>query len=262
MKDELCKAFCDQIEIRTVDAGLAVGTSFPGINGDPIGFYVIGPNANGQFRIEDNGATVPILEASGADLDLESRAKAFYQILREHGAEYDAERGELKTASLSSKEVPAAAVRFMTLLLRIQDLLLLAQEKVASTFREEATRRITEAIGQRAKVTTRERISDQITDFPADIMIRAQGRPPVAVYLVLQDAQMLTAMLAQTEAEHKFQIPCKVIALMEEYSSVTQTTLRAAINRITPLNYRGEEDSAIKRIYREALDEVHKASVH
>jgi len=259
MKAELCKAFCDQIEVRTVDAGLAVGTSFPGINGDPIGFYVIGPNANGKFRIEDNGATVPILEASGADLELESRAKAFYQLLREHGAEYDEERGELKTGALASDEVPAAAVRFMALLLRMQDLLLLAQEKVASTFREEATRKIIEAVGERAEIKTRAPISEQMKDFPADVLILPKGRPPVAVYLVLQDAQMLAAMIVQTEAELKYRIPCKVVALMEDYSSVTQTTLRAAMNRLVPLSYRDEASTALGRIYRETYDEVPKA---
>jgi hypothetical protein len=256
MKDELCKAFCDQIEIRTVEAGLAVGTNFSGLNGDPIGFYVIGPNANGQFRIEDNGATVPILEASGADLELESRAKAFDQLLREHGAEYDFVRGELKISALTSGDVPAAAVRFITLLLRVQDLLLLAQEKVATTFREEAVRRITETIGDRAQVAIRACIDEKLKDFPADVVIRPKGRPPVGIYLVLQDAQMMAAMIVQTEAEHKYRIPCKVVALMEDYDSVTQGTFRAAMNRVVPLRYRGEESTALSRIYRETFDEV------
>jgi hypothetical protein len=61
MKEELCKEFCNQIQVRQVPSGLAVGTSFIGPDGDPIGFYVVGPDDSGRFRIEDSGATVPIL---------------------------------------------------------------------------------------------------------------------------------------------------------------------------------------------------------
>ena len=40
MKDQLCKAFCDNVQVRRVPAGLAVSTSFLSPEGDRIGFYV------------------------------------------------------------------------------------------------------------------------------------------------------------------------------------------------------------------------------
>ena len=44
VKDDLCKAFCDEILVREVPAGLAVATGFDNFSGDTIGFYIIGPD--------------------------------------------------------------------------------------------------------------------------------------------------------------------------------------------------------------------------
>ena len=55
MKEELCKAFCQDLEAVKVPAGLAVGTGFQKSDGDHIGFYIIGPDASGQYRVQDDG---------------------------------------------------------------------------------------------------------------------------------------------------------------------------------------------------------------
>ncbi len=41
MKEEICRAFCNEIRVREVPAGLAVSTSLRRSDGDAIGFYVI-----------------------------------------------------------------------------------------------------------------------------------------------------------------------------------------------------------------------------
>jgi hypothetical protein len=58
MKDELCKAFCEDLKVHTVPAGLAVTTAFAAADGDHIGFYVI-KETEDTFRIEDDGVTLP-----------------------------------------------------------------------------------------------------------------------------------------------------------------------------------------------------------
>ena len=55
MKDALCKAFCDQLAVRSIPAGLAVSTGFTLSNGEPLGFYIVGPDGTGRFRLEDDG---------------------------------------------------------------------------------------------------------------------------------------------------------------------------------------------------------------
>lgn len=253
MKEAICKEFCNQLRVKSVPAGLAVGTSFIGPDGDAIGFYVIGPDHSGQFHIEDSGATVPILEASGADLELASRLQAFTELLSQYEVAYDLESGGLSTASLSEREVPRAALRFVAFLLRLQDLLLMTRERAESTFRDDALREIQRTIGARAEVKTDAVISDALSDFKADIIIRAPNRDPVAVFLVMADAKLYEAMLVQTEADTKAQTPCKVVALLERDTSVSQRAFKQAMNRLTPLRYRDDQENALKRIEREAL---------
>src|SRR5436305_490542 len=111
LKMALCEEFCGQIDVRPVSAGLAIGTAFSGVNGDPIGFYVVGPDAEGKYRIEDNGATVTILEACGVDLDIASRAESFAELLAEYGASFSEKEGEVSTPPITSGELPKAALR-------------------------------------------------------------------------------------------------------------------------------------------------------
>jgi hypothetical protein len=253
MKEALCKEFCDQVRISTVPDGIAVGTSFIGPDGDPIGFFVIGPNENGLFRVEDSGSTVPILEASGADLDLPSRSQAFNELLAQYDVLYDENRGELKTHSLDEAAVPRAALRFLTLLLRLQDLIYLAREKAENTFREEATRDLQSTIGNRATLTQNDIVDESLKEWPADIVLRAPQRKPIAIFLVMENAKLYEAMLLQMNAELKAKVECTVIALLETPTSVSQRVLNQAMNVLTPLHYRGDEKTAIGRIVRESL---------
>ncbi|MDQ3287664.1 MAG: DUF1828 domain-containing protein [Pseudomonadota bacterium] len=133
MKEQLCQEFCERLRIRETPAGLSVGTGFAGLDGDPIGFYVIGPDENNRFRIEDNGATVPVLEACGADLDIAKRAEIFRGLLEQYGVHYDERSFELKTTAMSYEEIPKAALRFVALMLRLQDLTFLSRENAESS---------------------------------------------------------------------------------------------------------------------------------
>lgn len=253
MKEALCKEFCDQLQVRKVPAGIAVGTNFIGPTGDPIGFYVVGPDAHGRFRVEDSGVTVPILESCGADLDLDSRFQFFNELLSQYQAEYDEASGELKTQALSSADVPKAAVRFVAMLLRLQDILLLTKERAESTFRQEAIRDAQKALGDRATITFDDAVSESIGDIKPDMIIRADNRMPVAVFLVSQDAKLYEAMLLQNEAQDGNDLLCKVVALMEHEASVSKRAFGQALNRLIPLRYRGDEKLAMERIVRETL---------
>ena len=256
MKEALCKEFCDQILVRTVPAGLAIGTSYEGQAGDPIGFYVVGPNANGDYRIEDSGTTVPLLEACGADVSLESRGVLFREMLRQYEVEYDEDRGELKTRAMREEDIPKSALRFVALLLRLQDLTFLTRERAESTFKEEVVRDVERELRSKAQITLDASLSAGLEDFKVDIVIRAPNRSPVAVFLIREAARMYEAMLFQVEAELKAKLECRVIALMESDSSVTKKVLNQAMNRVIPLRYRGEESVAIARIARESIGVV------
>lgn len=253
--DMLCKAFCDELLVRKVPAGFAVSTGYDWL-GEPLGFYVVGPNHAGLYKIEDDGTTMPMIEASVSNLESPTRADAFESMLNEYGVCYEDEKGELTTAFLREDQVPRAAMSFVGLLLRLQDLVLLTPERVASTFREDASKAIREAIGDRAAISENESISPN-AEFPADMIIRADGHTPVAVYLAMSEQRVLEAVVAQMSTLYEAQIVCSVIALLEKPTSISGRMLRHAANRLTALPiYEGDTRAAVQRIQREALGQT------
>lgn len=254
MKDELCKAFCNELRIRDVPAGMAVSTTFNGLGGEPLGFYVVGPDDTGRYRIEDDGTTMAMVEVQGADLDNKTRADAFFSMLEEYGVEYREEEGELTTLPLRLEQVPQAAIKFLALLIRLQDLVLLTPERAASTFKEDASRAIRNSLAiTGVEIKERESIAPTI-EFPADLLVRAPDRDPVAVFLAATEQRLLEAVVAQMAAIYEAGTVCSVIALLDKDTSVTRKMRKHAANRLTAVTYfEGDESAAIKRIQREVL---------
>jgi hypothetical protein len=254
MKQEICHAFCGQVTVRQVPAGLAVGTAFDGLNDDRIGFYVIGPDPLGKYRIEDNGMSVAFIEAEGADLASKTRREVFRGILDNYDASYNEETGELTSGPVTEAAVAEACLRFMALLLRIQDVALMTSERVVSTFREDALRALKSALGDSAVMEENAPVSPALAEIPADVVIRARDRAPVAVFFGTSDQKVLEAMLLQTEARHVKRQPCSVIALIENNKAIGQRMFQRASNRLTAVPiFRGDEEQSILRIREEAL---------
>jgi hypothetical protein len=252
LKMELCKAFCSELHFREVPAGLAVSTAFD-VGPEPLGFYIVGPDMLGRFRIEDDGTTVPLIEAEGADRTSQTRTEAFAEMLAEYGADYNEERGELVSPSLQQNQIPQAALKFVALLLRLQDMVLLTPERALSTFREDASNAIREALGDRAEIRENEPIAPGI-EFPADLILKAKGRAPVAIFLAMTEQRVLEAVIVQLAALYEARFPCSVIALLEKESAITRKMQTHAANRLSALpTFRGEEHIAISRIEREVL---------
>jgi hypothetical protein len=259
VKQELCRAFCSELDIRDVPAGLAVSTAFNWF-GEPLGFYIVGPDANGRYRLEDDGTTMPLIEAEGAGLDSQTRAAAFDEMLEEYGASYNEARAELTTVPLSTDDIPRAAMRFVALLLRLQDMVLLTPERVASTFREDAAAAIRKAVGDRALIRERESIAPGI-EFPADLILSAPNRVPDAVFLASTEQRVLEAVVAQMAVLYESNTACSVIALLEKDTSISRKMRKHAANRLTAMPiFEGEEGPAVARIEREVLG--FKSAVH
>lgn len=253
MKDDLCKAFCNQLMIREVPAGLAVSTAFALSDSEPLGFYIVGPDPIGRFRIEDDGTTIPLIEAAGADLETQTRQEAVDSMLTEYGARYDADKGELTTPPLTADQIPHAALKFVALLLRLQDLVLLTPERAASTFREDAIRALRSSLGERAVIEENKSIAPGI-EFPADLIIQAANRDPVAIFLAMSEQRVLEAVVAQMAATYEAHSNCAVVALLDKDTSVSRKMRVRASNRLTAMPiFEGDEKAAIQRIELEVL---------
>ncbi len=255
MKNQICRAFCDEIRVREVPVGLSIGTAFRRPDGDAIGFYVIkNPLESSLARLEDDGTTIPYLEAAGVDFETQTRQKAFSAILDEYGAQYDADEAVIRTPDMPEHEIARAAIGFAALLLRLSDFLLLSQEHVESAFKEDAKKRIRDAIGARAKIEEDEVVNDHLSEVKPDLVIRAPNRDPVAIFISQSQQRVNDANFLQMAALYESRDPLSVIALLEGDSSITSKLRQRASNRLSALPvYRHDEGQAVQRIVREAV---------
>lgn len=254
MKDRLCHAFCDALRISEVPMGYVVSTGFRRPSGDIIGFYISKPNDRGLYRIEDDGLTIPDLEAAGFDLNNPERQSELNRMLAECNAQFDDEKMTLVMNGLKEEEIPIRAMEFIQLLIRTQDLYMITKEKIANTFEQDAIEEISRALSGRAEIRTKTFVHEKLKEFVADVVIRSNDRAPVAVYMTKTDQRLLEAILLQNISQYEAKIPCNVIALLEKPTSVSKANWNRATNRLAAITIFSEgETSAAERIAREAL---------
>lgn len=254
-KDELCRAFCNEISIKNVPAGLVVSTAFRRSDGDAVSFYIVQDKMlPGLARLEDDGETIPYLQACGVDFDTQTRMRAFQALLAEYNAEFDEAESIIHTPNMRHDEIPGAALRFVALLLRLADFLLLREEHVESTFKEDAAKRIKEKIGDRARVSENELVSSQLTEIAPDLIIRAEKRDPVAVFLAQSPPRVYDAIILQMAALYEAKESLSVIALLETESSISRDMQKRAANRLSAVTFwKGDETASVQRIEREVV---------
>ncbi|WP_067105347.1 DUF1828 domain-containing protein [Sphingopyxis granuli] len=255
MKEALCQAFCGDLKLTDVPVGYAVTTTFRRDDGDSVAFYIVRDKSRpGNYRIEDDGATVPFLEASGVEFSTETRADAFASLLDSHGVQFDEDEMLLHTESMREADLPKAAMRFLSFMLRINDFLLLTRDRVASTFKEDAAARILERLEGRAEVDQDVAVSPILSDTIPDMVIRAPDRSPVAVFFGSSPQRVNDAIFLQMQALYEAHEDVRVVALLERENVINHELRRRATNRLAALPYyRGDEPSAITRIELEAL---------
>lgn len=236
-------------------AGFAVTTTFRRDDGDSVAFYLVRDKTRpGVYRIEDDGTTMPFLEASGVDFSTDTRSEALDALLDSHGVEFDEDEMLLHTLPMPEAHLPKAAMRFLSFMLRINDFLLLTRDKVASTFKEDAANKIIERMEGKALVEQDKPVSSNLSDTLPDMVIRAPNRAPVAVFFGTSAQRVNDAIFLQMQALYEAQEQVQVIALLERENVIGHDLRRRASNRLTAVPiYRGDEPTAINRIEREAL---------
>jgi hypothetical protein len=259
MKEEMCRAFCNEISVKEVPAGLAISTAFRRRDGDAISFYVIRDPALPRLsHLEDDGETIPYLMACGIDLDTQTRQRAFQELLVEYDAEFDGDESVIRTAQMSEASLPRAAIRFVALLLRLSDFLLLTQEHAESTFREDVAKRIKEALGDKAVIRENEPVTPRLKEVTPDMVLRAGDRVPVAVFFAQSAQRVNDAIFLQMAALYEARQAISVVALLEKEGQAKQNLRQRAMNRLSSLMvYDGDEDATIQRIEREVMGSDH-----
>jgi hypothetical protein len=252
-KRALCRAFCDEVEINAVPAGLAVKTPFALPSGDAIGFYIVrDPKSPDMWRFEDSGMTVPELEANGVNLESGPRREALARLLAEYDSEYDEESREIHSEFYREENIPGAASRFTALLLRMQDFELMHADVVANTFRSDAEEAIRKRFTNVAKVEFRARLSDAWDNYLADAIIHtdSKDRPAVVVFFATSEARVDESVLMHWELRSKGQQnPIALVLESVKPPGISTRALRRAHNRLDALPvFRGAVDEAMEKL--------------
>jgi hypothetical protein len=253
VKDQICRAFCSDLSVREIDSGFAISTPYDDVYGDPIGFYALAKEGD-EYTLIDNGSTMAFIEAAGATVGSGTRHEVFNSLLAEYGANYNEDRGELSIPSVLLTDVPKASLRFMALLLRLKDLLLLTRERVESTFREDVITALREKLRDAAVISEDEAVSERLLDVIPDLVLRAPNRDPVALFIATSDQKVSEAIYLQMAAQHEAKTPLIVVAMLEHEGSVKGPLRQRADNRLDAVpRYRKDEHQAIDRVVKEVI---------
>lgn len=253
MKEILCQAFCASLQVRAVPAGYAVQTPYENFDGDPLLLYYVKGNAGNQWRIEDDGTQIPLLEANGVDLGGRSRGDALQFLLREYRAYFDPDARVIHTSYLPEKELGGASIRFVALLLRLQDLALLSPHIVRSTFREDAIAAIKAQFGSDVQIREMVPITEDLSAYEADVVISSDKTSPLAVYLGTSEERALQALVLKMELEKYRHVQSRVVLMMERAKDnpLKESTYALALARLDNVfSFRGVETDTMMALDR------------
>lgn len=252
LKEKICRAFCQNVQVTAFKGGLAIGTPYQNfLSGDQIGIYVIGPKA-GAYRLVDNALTVAFAEAEGVSMDVTSRREALSEILAQHGASYDEEMGEVFIDGVSEADLPKAVLEFSALLLRLNDLILLTIERVKNAFDDDVRRAIRDEMDKRhISYVEGQPVSEDLSGFTPDMVFYPENRDPVALFIATNDAKLWQAMLLRVVADTEKHMPLSVIAVLETETSVSQKVRLQADNRLDAVpRFKSGPSDTVQRITR------------
>lgn len=260
LKQRICQTFCSSVEATHFNGGWAVSTPYTNHLGDRIGVYVIGPDG-GPYRIIDTALTVAYLEAEGATLDSETRRRAFHTMLDQYGASFDDELGELFIDSVPDTDLPRKILDFSALLLRMNDMLLMTEDRVRSTFRDDVKRALISELAGKATIREDEPPYAELSDVIPDLVAQADGRDPVAIFIATNESKLWQAMHLRMTADYEARKPLQVVAILETDSSATGKVRAQADNRLDAVpRYQGDAKQAIQRVVTEVVGR--SSSVH
>jgi hypothetical protein len=258
MKDILCRAFCDSLDVRSVPSGYAITTPYAFDDGDPLIVYAVTVKA-GVYRLEDAGVQIPILLGSGVNIGEGLRSEAFDSLLREYDLAFDSDAMVVRTGDIAEADIGTATLNMVAFLLRLQDFMLLTPERVKRTWQDDALKSIHEKFDAIGRVQEHAAVLPEARSIPADAVVHFNeaGTTPLAIFLATSDSKALQALVLKMELE-KYQHQAVTVVLLVERAK--QNPLREATYAMSQarlddvLTYRGAEHDAMEKLatYRHA----------
>lgn len=199
LADQICRALCNGFTVHKVPVGFAVASPFDWFTGDKMIFYA--RTRGSQVRFEDSGGTLFELEGAGVDLTSVTRLESLRELCRESKVNFNEEDSLFFTDWLNSEEVGLAAIRFMSFLVRVQDMLLTVQRRVASTFREDLIAAVQNRFEGQAEVMINDAPVPELSYYTVDIVVKHQSGKLAAIFPATSEEKALSATLFAKELE-------------------------------------------------------------
>ncbi len=214
--NELCEALCSSLALREVKIGYAVKTPFRLPDGDAIGLYIRRDETNPRLlRLEDDGGTIAALEEDGVSFATESRSDALADLLEQYDAHYDDVASVIYTDYVDESRVPANFVKFMALMLRLQDLRMLAQERVREAFKDDVRELVEEYFEGRVDILEDANPNEVLKDYVADFVLKSKAGETLALFAASSETKALESLLLWQELRSRKLERVRSMALFE-----------------------------------------------
>lgn len=256
LRDELCTAFCRDLSVRAVPAGLAISGVLEDGSGDPVRCFI--EKQQGGWRLVDDGQFLADLDSRGIERRNGPRSEFLTRILSTAGASIGED--ELQIVTSITAEIPEGrdVIKFLSALIRAKDITFWNKDRVKSTFKEDVYKAISERLEGRAILQRGSPVDSALKDFPADITIQPTGsgrHVSTAVFLAQSTETLGEALMLWQELKLRNKMGIRVVAVVEDGAvSTSGPKFQRVVNRIDAVTfYRGDEDAAIERVERTAL---------
>ncbi len=257
LEHSICKLFCGDLSVKSLPSGIAVTTTFRDQSSDPVACFM-DQDEDGWY-LADDGNFLSDTIARGIEIETGSRKIFLDSVLGPADAWCDLSNCEIRTRSRPDAPDANDILRFITALMRARDVTFWSQERVRSTFKEDAFQALVERFSDRAEVLSRAPVDDSLQEFPSDAVLKprdtSKNLPTTAVFFVQSLDAMNEALMLWMEARAQRRTDIRVAALIESGTvSLSSFKAQRAINRIDAMAvFRGDERAAIDRIERTAL---------
>jgi hypothetical protein len=214
--NELCEALCSSVALREVAIGYAIKTPFQLPDGDYIAVYIRRDRENPRYlRLEDDGGTIASLEEDGVSFASEARADAFADMLRQYDAHYDETASIVHTDYVDESRVPANFVKFMALMLRLQDFRLLTNERVREAFKDDVRKLVEQYFRGRVEILEDVNPDETLKDYVADFVLKAVNGDTLALFAAASETKALESLLLWQELRSRQMERIRSMALFE-----------------------------------------------
>lgn len=199
LQEEICEALCGGFSVREIPIGYAIASPFDWFTGDKMIFYA--RTRGSQIRFEDSGSTLFELEGAGVDFSSSTRVESLKEICAEASVEFDEDESLFMSEWVDEKHIGLASVRFMSFMVRVQDMLLTIRSRVSNTFREDLISAVQERFADEANVEISEAPVEQLSYYVVDIIIRHKSGKTAAIFPATSEEKALESVLFAKELE-------------------------------------------------------------